>query len=243
MTAAQGRMAVIPARGGSKRVPFKNIRAFAGRPLIAYTIEAALASGLFDRVVVSTDSEEVAHIARGLGADVPFVREARLADDFTPVSAVTADALERLDPTGSRYVSVAQLMANCPLRDSDDVRRSLERFLESGALSQISVVEFGWTNPWWAMHMDDDGKLLPIFEERMKARSQDVPRAFAPTGAIWWARADTLRRERTFHVPGRTGHALAWDHAIDIDTEEDWRMAEFLYAYRAGPSSPTGTAT
>ena len=108
-------IAIIPARGGSKRVPGKNIRPLAGKPLIAYTIEAALTCGLFHRVVVSTDSEEIAAVARVHGAETPFLRSAGISDDVTPISAATADALERLDPAGVLYSAVAQLMANCPL--------------------------------------------------------------------------------------------------------------------------------
>src|SRR6185503_14067921 len=104
-------IAIIPARGGSKRVPGKNIRPLAGKPLIAYTIEAALGSGLFHRVVVSTDSEEIAAVSRISGAEIPFLRSAEISDDVTPISAATADALERLDPDGTQYRFVAQLMA------------------------------------------------------------------------------------------------------------------------------------
>ena len=117
-------IAIIPARGGSKRVPGKNIRPLAGKPLIAYTIEAALGSRLFHRVVVSTDSEDIAAVARTYGAEVPFLRSAGISDDITPVSAATADALERLDPDEDQYRLVAQLMANCPLRTAEDVRSS-----------------------------------------------------------------------------------------------------------------------
>jgi N-acylneuraminate cytidylyltransferase len=229
----QKSIAIIPARGGSKRVPRKNIRPFGGKPLIAHTIEAARNSGLFARVVVSTDSEEVARIAREQGAEVPFVRSAHLADDITPVSEVTADALDRLDPEGNRFTFVAQLMANCPLRDADDLRESFDHFRHSGADVQISVVSFAGTNPWWAMRMTGDGRLHPVFEEQLKVRSQDLPPLYAPTGATWWARVDVVRRERTFHVRDRTGYALTWDHALDIDTEEDWQMGEFLLRYNA----------
>src|ERR1700733_10576572 len=117
-------IAIIPARGGSKRIPGKNIRPLAGKPLIAYTLAAADESGLFERVVVSTDSLEIAEMARRFGAEVPFLREATLADDFTPVSSVTVDALCRLDPAGDRFEVVAKLMPNCPLRTADDIIES-----------------------------------------------------------------------------------------------------------------------
>ncbi len=221
-------LAVIPARGGSKRVPRKNVREMAGRPLIAYTIEAALSSGIFARVVVSTDDDEIARIGRSCGAEVPFLRSASLADDLTPVSAATADALGRLDPDGAAFADVAQLMANCPLRTAEDVRASQAAFLAGGAPAQISVARYGWQSPWWALARDAAGRIEPLFADRLQQRSQDLPELFCPTGAIWWTTAETLRTHRTYHVEGRTGWELPWDHAIDIDTEDDWRLAEGL---------------
>ena len=232
MTLAQSpavrNIAVIPCRGGSKRIPGKNIRLFQGKPLVAYAIEAALRSSLFNRVIVSTDSEEIAEIAHRFGAESPFMREARLADDFSPVSAATVDALQRVDPAGELYDHVAQLMANCPLRDADDILASYEQFTSSGARAQISVTEYGWLNPWWAMTSDDNHVLTPVFKERMSARSQDLPRLYCPTGAIWWATSAALRECGTFYAPGYTGWVMPWDRAVDIDTEDDWKMAEVL---------------
>lgn len=229
-------LAIIPARGGSKRVPKKNLRALAGRPLIAYTIDAALQSGVFERVVVSTDSPEIAAVAHAAGAEVPFLRDAALADDITPVSAVSADVLARIDPT-SQFARVCQLMANCPLRDADDVIRSHRQFSAGEAPSQISVVRYGWQNPWWAMRRKEDFVLAPIFPEAQSVRSQDLPELYCPTGAIWWARAETLRSHLTFHVPERTGWEIHWKHGIDIDTEEDWSMTELLFEIACGPTS------
>jgi len=219
-------LAVIPARQNSKRIPRKNIRLFGGKPLIAYTIEAALQSGIFEQVVVSTDSEEIADIAARYGAETPFLRSAELADDITPVSAVTLDALEKLDPGSQRYTCVAQLMANCPLRNANDIRDSYRQFVECGAQTQLSVTRFHWLNPWWAMQRDEQYRIKPLFSEQIKMRSQDLPALFCPTGAIWWAWADVLRRERTFYAPDRAGWEIPWQRAIDIDTEEDWQLAE-----------------
>jgi len=225
---AEPLIAIIPARGGSKRIPRKNIRPFAGRPMIEYTISAAHASGLFDRVIVSTESEEIAEVARQLSAEVPFLRDPSLADDFTPVSAVTADMLVRLDPAGDRFQGVAQLMPNCPLRTGADVIDSYKRFKETEAESQISMVRYGWQNPWWAMLQNEKRELEPIFKQQMTARSQDLPELYCPTGAIWWAQTSVLRREKTFHVERRTGWEIPWQRGIDIDTLDDWEMAEAL---------------
>lgn len=220
-------LAVIPARIGSRRVARKNIRPLAGRPALAYTVEAALGAGLFAQVVVSTDSEEVAELARSLGASVPFVRDAGLADDHTHVSAVTLDALVRVDP-GRSVAAVAQLLPNCPLRTAGDIRESWSAFQRSGAAVQLSVTRFAWQNPWWASTVAEDGTLSPLHAEQMTRRSQDLPSLVCPTGAVWWIRAEVLRRAGTFHVPGRTGWEMPWQRAVDIDTETDWEMAEQL---------------
>jgi CMP-N-acetylneuraminic acid synthetase len=221
-------LAVIPARGGSKRIPGKNLRCLGGKPLLSYAVVAAQQCGLFTHVLVSTDSPEIADVAREYGAEVPFLREPALSDDFVPVSAATADALDRLDPDGSAYDYVCQLMPNCPLRNATDISDSFQQITATGAESQISVVRYGWQNPWWALRRDESLVLKPVFEDAMAMRSQDLPDLFCPSGAVWWANADTLRRERTYHIDDRTGWEISWMHGIDIDTEDDWAMAEVL---------------
>ncbi|WP_109484779.1 cytidylyltransferase domain-containing protein [Occallatibacter savannae] len=229
MSSDRTAIAIIPARGGSKRVPGKNIRPLGGKELIGYTIEAAASSGLFERVVVSTDSEEIAAVAAKYGAETPFLRAREISDDVTPVSAATADALERLDPDGSQYDFVAQLMANCPLRTAGDLVSSFEQFVKSGADSQISIVRYGWQNPWWAMRRDESSFMLdPLFPREMSARSQDLPELFCPTGAIWWGKTRVIRELRTFHIANRTGWEIDWRHGVDIDTPEDMTFAEVL---------------
>jgi CMP-N-acetylneuraminic acid synthetase len=222
-------IAIIPARGGSKRIPGKNIHPLAGKPLIAYSIVAALESTLFHRVIVSTDNEEIADVARGWGAEVPFFRSAEISGDITPVSAVTADALARVDPDGRQYETVAQLMPNCPLRTAQDLVASHEQFKETGADSQISVVRYGWQNPWWAMRRSSGTfELNPLFPTEMTARSQDLPELFCPTGAIWWGKASLIREQKTFHIPKRTGWEIPWERGIDIDTFDDLELAEVV---------------
>ncbi len=223
---------MIPARGGSKRIPRKNVRPLGGKPLLAYTLGAALESGRFERVIVSTDDPDIAALAESLGAEAPFTRDATLADDHTPSSLVTLDVIERLGLPGD--TEVAQLLPNCPLRNAEDVRLSHDAFQTSGSASQLSVTRYGWLNPWWAFTQDSQG-LKPLFEEDLKKRSQDLPTLYCPTGAIWWTTATSLQRERTFHTAHKTGWELPWQRAIDIDDEDDWQMAEFLLARAATP--------
>ena len=232
MVSRSQRLAVIPARGGSRRIPLKNIRALCGRPMLAYTIEAAIESGLFSRVVVSTDSDEIATAARAFGAEAPFVRDAKLADDYTISSLVTLDALERLDPDHTVYQHIAQLLPNSPLRTAQDIRDSYQQFTSTNAGSQISVTRYAWLNPWWALTRDESFEIDSIFKEYQQARSQALPEVFCPTGAIWWAKADVLRRARTFYSPNVKAWEISFRHAADVDTEEDWQLVELLMQAR-----------
>lgn len=221
-------IAIIPARGGSKRVPGKNRRMIAGKPMIAYAIKAALKSNLFDQVVVSTDDSVIADIAIEFGAVVPFMRTPNLADDHTPVSAATIDMLDKMDPDRNRYKWVVQLMANCPLSTAEDIQASFKAFVDSGSATQISVTPYGWQNPWWAMKLENGDQIAPLFPEELKKRSQDLPPLYCPTGAIWWGQRDVLLEQRTFHVAGRAGWVMDWQRGFDIDTEEDFYVAEMM---------------
>jgi CMP-N-acetylneuraminic acid synthetase len=223
-------LAVIPARGGSQRVPGKNIRNLNGKPTIVYTIEAALQSQLFARVIVSTDDLQIADISRRAGAEIPFMRDPSLADHHTHVSAATADALDRVDARSEHFDCVAQIMACCPLRNSSDIGNSYEQFVTTGADSQVSVTRYTWLNPWGAMRRDDTLHVTPLFPKEESSRSQDLPPLFCIVGAIWWAKASVLRRERTYHITARTGWEIPWQRSLDIDTEDDFRLAEILMA-------------
>ncbi len=230
------RVAVIPARGGSKRIPRKNILDFHGKPMIAWTIEAAVASGCFDRVLVSTDDQEIASVAERCGAPVPFLRDG-FADDQSPVSLATVAALDQLErELGETYDVVVQLMANCPIRNAEDIQAALTQFDERQASSQISCFRFGWMNPWWASRIDEAGRPSPLFPTESTARSQDLPPLYCPTGAIWIARVGALREARSFYTPDRLFFPISWESAVDIDDMEDFKMAEAVHLLRAGHS-------
>lgn len=223
------RIAIIPARGGSKRLPRKNIMDFHGRPMLAWTVEAALSAGAFERVVVSTDDAEIAEIAIAAGAAVPFLRDTA-ADDLSGVSSATLRALEQAEyHWNTQYDVVCQLMANCPLRDAEDIVGSLERFDLTSAPAQVSCFRFGWMNPWWASTLDQEGRGTPLFPDALRQRSQDLPPLYCPTGAIWLAQANELKAHRTFYAPGHTFHAIDWISALDIDDAEDLEMASVCY--------------
>lgn len=224
------RVAVIPARGGSKRIKRKNIIDFHGKPLMVWTIDAALNSGLFDAVIVSTDDEEIASIASEAGALVPFLRE-KHADDITPISVVTAAVLQQLQSKGfGKFDVVAQLMANCPLRDVRDIQNAIHHFESRDVPSQISCFRYGWMNPWWAVKLNEQGEPAPVFQDALKTRSQDLPPLFCPTGAIWVAKPEALEKAQSFYCPGHTFLELSWKAAIDIDDHDDLEMARSLFS-------------
>lgn len=225
-------IAIIPARGGSKRLPRKNILDFHGKPMLAWTVEAALSSGQFDRVLVSTDDEEIAEVGRAFGAEVPFLRM-QAQDDMATSSQATLVALSQAEAYwGTPFDVVTQLMPNCPLRDAEDIRQAIAFFLDNDAHAQISCFRFGWMNPWWAAKLDGKGTPEYLFPEARLSRSQDLPPLYCPSGAIWTARVSMLKTENTFYIPGHVLHPMNWLSAIDIDDAEDLAMAKACYFVR-----------
>lgn len=220
----QTTFAVIPARGGSKRIPHKNIIDFCGKPMIAWTIQAALDSQCFDRVFVDTDCEEIASIAIAHGAEVPFLRGAH-SDDFSPVSQATIQFISNLQSKlGLRADVVFQLMANCPIRGEKEIQKFRDRFLQMDTDFLISCFPFGWMNPWWAFKLKD-GSAEKLFPEALKKRSQDLEKLYCPTGAIWGAKVAKLIEQGTFYGIDHKFFELDWKSALDIDDYEDLEMA------------------
>lgn len=225
-------IAIIPARGGSKRIKGKNIVDFCGVPMIARTITAAQKSGLFDRIVVSTDDEKIAAVSEEYGVEVPFLRVEN-SDDYSPVSMATISAMRQAEEYyQEKYDYVVQLMANCPLRDENDIEMSFTNFVHEGREFQISCFKFGWMNPWWALKLKKDGQPEELFKKALGMRSQDLEDLYCPTGAIWIAKADSLIREGSFYGKGYKMYPLDWKSAVDIDTIEDLEMARCLAAMK-----------
>jgi N-acylneuraminate cytidylyltransferase len=236
MVTKHGMIAVIPARGGSKRLPRKNVLDFFGKPLIAWTIEAARETGIFDRVLVSTEDQEIADCARAYGAEVPFLR-IEAFDDHSPVSAATIALLKQCEThLHEEFETVVQLMANCPLRNAADIRASVTAFQQRGADFQISCFGFGWMNAWWALRLQSDGRAEKLFPEALKTRSQDLPRLYCPTGAIWIARAAALVASGTFYGTDHRFEPVSWESAVDIDDAEDLAFAQavFMMKHQSG---------
>jgi len=222
-------IAIILARGGSKRLPRKNLMKFHGKPMLAWTVEAAVQSKLFSRVLVSTDDAEIAEVGRAFGADVPFLRNTA-ADDMASSSLASLAALSQAEQHwGEQYEVATQLMANCPLRDANDITNAVKNFIDLNAVAQISCFRFGWMNPWWAAKLNQENKPEYVFPEARTARSQDLPQLYCPTGAIWISQVAALKEQGSFYIPGHVFHPLHWISAMDIDDMEDLEMAKACY--------------
>lgn len=226
------RIAVIPARGGSKRLPGKNIISFFGKPMIAWTIEAALSTKLFETVLVSTDSEEIAQVSRRYGATVPFLRDNH-ADDHSTVSEATITGLKQLQKfNGKSYDTVVQLMANCPLRTAKSITKQLEFFEKRGKnrFSVLSGFSYGMFNPWWAHFKDEDGNYQKLLNDFCaNTRSQDLPELLCPTGATWISSVARLEETSTFYSGHYSFFKINWMEAVDIDDYDDLQLAKAAY--------------
>ena len=234
------RVAFIPARGGSKRIPRKNIRMFCGKPMIAWSIEAARESGLFDRIVVSTEDDEIAAVARHWGADVPFKRPAELSDDYAGTTEVIGHATRWALNQGWALTAVCCIYATAPFIRAIDLQRGLEA-LESGDwLYAFAVAEFS-SSIFRAFRELPEGGLEMFFPDRFLARTQDLPVALHDAGQFYWGRPSAWiagelacgRRSVPIRIP-------RW-RVQDIDSEEDWECAARLFRSMAEPSGHSGT--
>jgi pseudaminic acid cytidylyltransferase len=221
------RLAVIPARGGSKRIPRKNIKPFVGKPIIAWSIAAALQSGCFDRVVVSTDDEEIAAVARACGAEVPFMRPAALADDHAGTLAVMRHAVDAcaVDRATGRACCI---YATAPFLLAEDLRRGLEILEQSGADYAFSVTSFAFPIQR-ALRMTPQGRVEMFNPEHFATRSQDLEEAWHDAGQFYWGRAAAWLDEAPLFGPGSAPVMLPRHRVQDIDTPEDWLRAEWLF--------------
>lgn len=221
------RLALIPARGGSKRIPRKNVRPFAGKPMIGYAIDVAQRSGLFDAVVVSTDDEEIADISRQLGAEVPFTRPAQLADDHTPTVPVVAHAIGAMKALNRTFDHVCCLYPACPLLEASDLQQAFELLQATDAPYVFPVLPFP-APIQRALRRTDDGRTEPFDARHSQTRSQDLEPAYYDAGQFYWGRAESWLQGLDIHRNGRTIVLPGW-RAVDIDTPDDWLRAEALY--------------
>lgn len=225
-------IAVITARSGSKGVKDKNIRQLEGKPLLAYTVEAALRSGCFDCVHVSTDSEEYAQIAKAYGADVPFLREASLATDTAGTWDVLRACVEQYDRLGQKFDTVTLLQPTSPLRDVLDIQKAFQIFEEKHAQSVVSVCEVEHS-PMLCNTLGTDGSMDGFVDLNKVGRRQDMETYYRLNGAIYIQTTKLLMEQGNLYGSGAYAYVMSQEHSIDIDTELDFLIAETILKFRA----------
>ena len=228
MTKPQLTVAIIPARGGSKRIPNKNIRPFAGRPMITYAIQAARETGLFDRIIVSTDSDTVASHAIAAGAEAPFRRPPELSDDQAATAPVLLHALEWLESAGSPAVRACCIYATAPFVRPEDIKRGLAVLTENKASVAFTVTTFAFPI-LRALKVTAAGTLAPMWAEHIRARSQDLPESYHDAGQFYWFDVARFLADPELYSADARPILLPRYLVQDIDTLEDWANAEYMY--------------
>lgn len=219
-------IAVIPARGGSKRIPRKNVKEFAGKPMIAYAITAARESGLFEHVIVSTDDVQIGEVAREWGAETPFVRPQDLANDYTATAPVIAHAIEEYRLQGLDAEYVCCIYPGVPFLQIDDLSQALEQLEQSDADFSFPVTEFPSVIQR-ALKRDGRGYLTPFYPEHELTRTQDLEPAYYDAGQFYWGKADAWLNSPKIHSQG-VGYVIPAWRVVDIDTLDDWQRAELM---------------
>lgn len=221
-------LAIIPARGGSKGVRKKNIRVIAGKPLIAWTIEEAKKSKYIDRVVLSSDDEEIMKVARQWGCEVPFTRPSELAQDQTPGISPVLHALELL----GKFDYVILLQPTSPMRKVDSIDGCLDKLESKNGNAIVSVTEPN-KNPYWMYKIGDNERLLPfVSQNKLIPQRQMLPEIFSLNGAVYIATYDFLLQEKGFLTSETIGYVMPQEESLDIDTELDLEMCDFLLSKR-----------
>ena len=222
------RIAIIPARGGSKRIPRKNIRPFLGRPMIGYPIAVLQETGLFDRIVVSTDDREIARVAKNFGVEAPFLRPPELSDDYTGTGPVVAHAIEWLIAGGDNPDYVCCVYATSPLLQADYVRLGWEKLHGSDKQFAFSVTSFPFP-VLRALRLTEQGGVAPLFPEYIPCRSQDLEPSYHDAGQFYWGRPQAFLDAIPMFSDAAIPVILPRHLVQDIDEEEDWMQAEQMY--------------
>ena len=221
-------VAVIPARGGSKRIPRKNIRKFSGKPIIAYSIEKALLSNLFDKVIVSTDDDEINSVAKQFGAEVPFKRPTELSDDYAGTTEVIAHAIKWMENQGWTLTGVCCIYPTAPLLDVELLKTSYEIFIKGKWDYVFSATEYVYPVERSFKVIDNSG-LKMLLPENINRRSQDLTPTFHDAGQFYWGSPEAWIEDRPIFSERSTIIKLPAYGWTDIDTEDDWKRAELLY--------------
>lgn len=230
-------IAIIPARIGSKRIPKKNIKYFHGKPIIAYSIQAALETKLFRRIIVSTDSTELADIAIEYGAEVPFMRPAKLSDDFTGTDEVILHALNWLNEHGEYDQYACCIYATAPLINPAFISTGFELLKSAEATSAFSVTNYSYPI-YRSLKITDSGRLAMIWPDYMNVRSQDLPEAYHDAGQFYWIDVKKYLIDGKIFSKDAIPVVLPRSLVQDIDTEEDWEKAEMMFSVMKAKQSP-----
>lgn len=219
-------IAIIPARGGSKRIPRKNVKPFCGKPMIAYSIETAQETGVFDRIIVSTDDDEIADVAQRFGAEVPFRRSADLANDYTPTLPVVADTIRQLGEAAEIAEYVCCIYATAPFLRSEFLREGFE-LLRSHFDAEFTFSVTSYSSAIFrALRRSEDGHVQMFWPENELTRSQDLPEAWHDAGQFYWGRKQAFLSHEGVFSARSYGVVLPRYLVQDIDTPEDWERAE-----------------
>lgn len=221
-------IAIIPARGGSKGLPKKNIKLLAGKPLIAWTIEQAKKSKLIDKLIVNTDSQEIAKIAEKYGAEVPFIRQKELAQDNSSIYDVIFDTLDRFNKNGSEFDIVVLLEPTSPLRKEGDIDKAINLFLKNYEKtdSLVSVGQIHTENP--SITLKTEGELIKPYMKTDFSRRQDFPKAYFPYGVIYISKTDALRKTRKFYQKKTAYYLIERWQNYEIDDVYDFICVEAI---------------
>lgn len=218
-------LCIIPARGGSKRIPRKNIRPFLGKPIIAYSIETAIKSGLFNEVMVSTDDTEIADVGRKYGASVPFLRSSKNADDFATTMDVVREVVVKYEEVGKSFDYICCIYPTAPLMQAEQLQQGLDQIMNQGFNKVFPVVPFSYPI-WRGVELTAQNRAKMLFPEHVNARSQDLPQVYHDAGQWYWLKPEVLD-EPIFNNAGIV--VLNPMQVQDIDNEEDWEVAEQKY--------------
>jgi len=217
-------IAIIPARGGSKRIAHKNIRDFLGKPIMAYSIEVALESGLFEEVIVSTDDDEIAEVARQYGASTPFQRPNELADDFTGTTPVVNHGIKWCIEQGWKLDYVCCIYSTAPFLSKEVLQQSYQQLIDNNKTYTYSITTFHFPIQR-ALQLDENGVPVPFYPEMMECRSQDLPEAYHDAGQFYLGKPEAFLTGKRDTIP-----TILPRHLVqDIDTLEDWDRAELMY--------------
>lgn len=221
-------VAVIAARGGSKRIPGKNIKTFIDKPMVSYSIRAAAESGLFGKIVVSTDSDAITEVARKYGAEVPFMRPANISDDYTPMGEAVHHALAWLKEHGTEIDYTCCILPTAPLLRAEYIKKGYDLIRKENVDAVFSVTTYAFPI-LRSLRINKDGHLEMIWPEHELTRSNDLPEAYHDAGQFYWLNTESFLRNKKFYTKDALPIVLPRYLVQDIDTAEDWQRAELMY--------------